>query len=207
MQTEDGHSLQVPADIVPFITLINRSSAITSPPTSNPPILLAKVRAATLSKVMEWCQLHKDDETVLATIRSTPRAGEPAGKKLRVRLEGAERNEDDETGDEGEESEDEEEENANVEDAYASEALERDLSILPIDKKFLESLDIPALIDLTSAANYLSMDPLLDTCCKAVAKEMSGLSVEELRIKFNIQNDFTPEEEAKLKAEFGWADE
>jgi hypothetical protein len=172
--------------------------------------VLAKVRAATFSKVLEWCSLHKDDETVLATIKNTPKPTN--GKRLRVKLDTTQANpDDDETEDEaggapGQED-DEEDEQIDTDDAYSAEALERDMSIAPIDKKFIGSLEISALIDLTSAANYLSMDPLLDTCCKAIAKEMSGLSVEELRVKFNIQNDFTPEEETKLKAEFGWADE
>jgi S-phase kinase-associated protein 1 len=33
---------------------------------------------------------------------------------------------------------------------------------------------------------------------------MKGLSVEELRSKFNIKNDFTPEEEERVRKETGW---
>lgn len=208
VQTEDGHTLQVPADLLPFITLVSRSAAVSSTGTASP-IVLAKVRAATFSKVLEWCSLHRDDETVLATIKNTPKP--MSGKRIKVKLDTIQANpDDDDTGDEGGagvQDEEEEDDQIDIDDAYSAEALERDMNIAPIDKKFIASLEIPALIDLTSAANYLSMDPLLDTCCKAIAKEMSGLSVEELRIKFNIQNDFTPEEETKLKAEFGWADE
>lgn len=79
--------------------------------------------------------------------------------------------------------------------------------ITPADRKFTQSLDLPSLIELTSAANYLAMEPLLDLCCKTIAGHMTGLSTEELRAKFGIVNDFTPEEEARMKAEFGWADE
>jgi S-phase kinase-associated protein 1 len=60
---------------------------------------------------------------------------------------------------------------------------------------------------MTSAANFLAMEPLLDLCCKTIAGHMTGLSTEELRAKFGIVNDFTPEEEARMRAEFGWADE
>lgn len=36
---------------------------------------------------------------------------------------------------------------------------------------------------------------------------MIGPSVEELRAKFNIKNDFTPEEEERIRRETSWIDE
>jgi S-phase kinase-associated protein 1 len=48
---------------------------------------------------------------------------------------------------------------------------------------------------------------LLDSCCKAIANHMKGLSVEDLRAKFNIKNDFTPEEEERVRRETSWIDE
>ena len=46
---------------------------------------------------------------------------------------------------------------------------------------------------------------LLDLCCRGVAGHMRGLSVEELRKKFNIVNDFALEEEEGVRRENLWA--
>lgn len=78
--------------------------------------------------------------------------------------------------------------------------------ISPRDRQFLATIDLPTLIEVTKAANYLHIPDLLDLCCMAVANQMRGLSVEELRSKFNICNDFTPEEEERVQKETLWLD-
>jgi len=40
-----------------------------------------------------------------------------------------------------------------------------------------------------------------------VASLIRGKSVEEIRKMFNIQNDFTPEEEERIRKENQWAEE
>jgi hypothetical protein len=55
------------------------------------------------------------------------------------------------------------------------------------------------------AANYLDIKGLLDLTCQTVADMMKGKSVEEIRKIFNITNDFTPEEEEKVRKENQWA--
>ena len=61
------------------------------------------------------------------------------------------------------------------------------------------------LFDLIMAANYLDAKPLLDALCKEVANIIKVMSVEEVRSYFNIENDFTREEEDKIRAENAWA--
>lgn len=80
-------------------------------------------------------------------------------------------------------------------------------NVSPWDQRFMEALDLPALIETTKAVNYLNIPPLLDLCCRTIARQMTGLKTEELRKKFNLQNDLSPEEEAKLAAEFAWIEE
>ncbi len=63
------------------------------------------------------------------------------------------------------------------------------------------------LNDVLMAANYLDIKTLFDCCCQKVADLVKEKSVEELREIFGIVNDFTPEEEAKIKEETAWADE
>ncbi|KAK9163612.1 hypothetical protein Syun_004514 [Stephania yunnanensis] len=73
------------------------------------------------------------------------------------------------------------------------------------DVNFLSKLDNKTLFDLILAANYLDIKGLLDLTCQAVADLMKEMSVEEVRKLFNIENDFTPEEEEALRKENQWA--
>lgn len=203
--TEDGHTVQVPSDLLPYITLIKQTVELGRLQSSNKPIPLPKIRASTFGKILEWAALHKDDPTITAASIMTAPA-KPAEDKIELKLN-IKKTADDEEDDEMEDADNSMNDIETGPDRFAVEELDWDPLICPADRKFLEGIPIPNLIDLTAAANYLAMEPLLDVCCKSIANQMSGLSVEELRVKFNIPNDFTPEEESKLKAEFGWADE
>jgi S-phase kinase-associated protein 1 len=68
-------------------------------------------------------------------------------------------------------------------------------------------VDDATLFDLILAANYMDIKPLLDLTCKTVANEIRGKSPEQIRVRFNIKNDFTPEEEEEVKRENAWCEE
>jgi S-phase kinase-associated protein 1 len=72
------------------------------------------------------------------------------------------------------------------------------------DAEFIQ-VDQRTLFDLILAANYLNIKGLLDMACKTVANMIEGKTVEELRALFHIVNDFTPEEEEKIRRENMWA--
>jgi len=78
--------------------------------------------------------------------------------------------------------------------------------ISPWDKNFC-SVDQATLFELILAANYLDIKPLLDLTCKTVANMIKGKTPEEIRKTFNIKNDFTPEEEEKVRKENEWCEE
>lgn len=59
----------------------------------------------------------------------------------------------------------------------------------------------------SKAANFLEIKDLLDLTCKTVANMIKGKSPEEIRVTFNIKNDFTPEEEEQVRKENEWCDE
>ena len=78
--------------------------------------------------------------------------------------------------------------------------------INPWDKEFC-NVDQATLFELILAANYLDIKPLLDLTCKTVANMIKGKTPEEIRKTFNIKNDFTPEEEEKVRKENEWCEE
>lgn len=45
----------------------------------------------------------------------------------------------------------------------------------------------------------------MDLTCETIAALMKGMSVEDIRKTFNIEDDFTPEEEEAIRKENAWA--
>ncbi|KAG6507490.1 hypothetical protein ZIOFF_032838 [Zingiber officinale] len=72
------------------------------------------------------------------------------------------------------------------------------------DDKFVK-VDQSTLFELMLAANYMDIKGLLDLLCQSVADMIIGKTPEEIRKMFNIKNDFTPEEEEKVRRENQWA--
>ena len=57
------------------------------------------------------------------------------------------------------------------------------------------------------AANFLDIHPLLELGCAQVAQVIKPMSIPQIREYFDIQNDFSPEEEAQIVDENIWAEE
>jgi len=68
------------------------------------------------------------------------------------------------------------------------------------DRKFLE-MPQQTLYNVILAALYLDMNPLIELTCLHIAQMIKGKSTEEIRELLNIKNDFTPEEEEKIRQE------
>lgn len=74
------------------------------------------------------------------------------------------------------------------------------------DHKFISDLpNNSTLFAVIIAANYLGMEDLLDLGCTAVADKMRGKTPDEIRVALDIENDYTPEEEAEVRRENAWA--
>ena len=74
------------------------------------------------------------------------------------------------------------------------------------DQKSMQ-VDQKMLFEIIPAANYTDIKALLDVGCKTVANMIKGKSPDEIRKTFNIQNDFTPEEEEQIRRENEWAED
>lgn len=66
--------------------------------------------------------------------------------------------------------------------------------------------DFHTLFNMILAVNFLDMKELLVVLCKEVATRIEGMTTQEIRILFNITNDFTPEEEEKIIKENDWVE-
>ncbi|MCD7456608.1 hypothetical protein HAX54_032327 [Datura stramonium] len=78
--------------------------------------------------------------------------------------------------------------------------------IKEFDKEFVK-LSYKDLFELVSAANYLHISGLIDLLCQSIADRIKDKSVTAIRKILNITSDYTPEEEAKVRAEHEWAHE
>ncbi|KAL3849275.1 hypothetical protein ACJIZ3_011158 [Penstemon smallii] len=71
--------------------------------------------------------------------------------------------------------------------------------------EFIAGKEWNDLGNLVLAANYLDIKDLLDIICEKMADTMKDKSVMWVRKNFQIQNDFSPEEEEKVREEYAWA--
>ena len=72
------------------------------------------------------------------------------------------------------------------------------------DAEFVK-LEHSALFELILAANYMNIPCLMNLTCFTVANKIKGKTPEQIRATFNIENDFSPEEEEEVRKENQWA--
>ena len=66
------------------------------------------------------------------------------------------------------------------------------------------NVDLDLVFEIILAANYMDIKSLLELASSKVASIIKGKTPEEIRKTFNIQNDFTPEEEQQIREENQW---
>ena len=71
------------------------------------------------------------------------------------------------------------------------------------DYEFI-NVDLDLIFEIILAANYMDITPLLELASSKIASIIKGKTPEEIRKTFNIQNDFTPEEEQQIRDENQW---
>ena len=74
------------------------------------------------------------------------------------------------------------------------------------NQRFVD-VDQGTLFHLILAANALDIPSLSDLTCKTVADMIKSKTPEEIRAHFNIQSEFTPEEEEEVRRENAWCED
>lgn len=191
--TEDGQRVSVDRAIAammgivqPLLAMPHASAELSLP--------LPVVKSPVLSKVVEFLGQHRND------VPKQENAAVPPAFQETMHVSDAES---DEQMFAGSDVSDEDSITSNEEALFADYVA----ATTPWDQRFLDSMDLATLVEVTKAANYLNIPLLLDVCCRTIARQMTGLKAHELREKFNLPNDFTAEEEARMAAEFAWVDE
>lgn len=73
------------------------------------------------------------------------------------------------------------------------------------EEEFLKVENYNVLFEYILAANYLNIRSLTDLIAQKIADRIEHYSPERVRKLFGIKNDYTPEEEEKVKNENLWA--
>nr|ARF07831.1 SLF-interacting SKP1-like protein 2 [Solanum peruvianum] len=79
--------------------------------------------------------------------------------------------------------------------------------IKEFDKEFLKDKRYNDMFDLIVAANYLHIVDLMNLICQTIADRIKHKSVIAIRQIFGITNDYTSEEEEKIREDHKWAHE
>ena len=82
-----------------------------------------------------------------------------------------------------------------------------DNQIPPADVEFILAVEYDLLFEIVLATNYMDYQPLLNLCIARLASDVKSRSVEDLKRQFTIIKEFSPEEEARVRAENAWVEE
>ncbi|CAG8958355.1 hypothetical protein HYFRA_00011032 [Hymenoscyphus fraxineus] len=74
------------------------------------------------------------------------------------------------------------------------------------DQEFFNNED-DVTFDIILAANFLEIKGLLHLGVKLVANQIRGLNAQQIREKFGLEDDLTPEEKDRIRRENAWADD
>ncbi|KAJ2003040.1 hypothetical protein H4R26_003287 [Coemansia thaxteri] len=78
--------------------------------------------------------------------------------------------------------------------------LQDDSLIEAWDRRFMDMTD-EKMLKLIAAADYLNIEPLVDLGCLVVSNIIRSLSVEEIRERYNVVDDFTDAQREQIKKE------
>ena len=71
------------------------------------------------------------------------------------------------------------------------------------DYKYID-IELEMIFEILLGANYMDIKSLLDLSSSKIASIIKGKNTEDIRKSFNLNNDFTPEEEQQILEENKW---
>ena len=80
-----------------------------------------------------------------------------------------------------------------------------DLFYLNLSKDACTICDDDLCCSALQVANLMAIEDLIDLGCTAVADKIRGKTPDEIRVALDIENDYTPEQEAEVRRENAWA--
>jgi S-phase kinase-associated protein 1 len=77
-----------------------------------------------------------------------------------------------------------------------------------VDNWIVEFMKIPTneILELAYIANFLNITSILNICCSKLASICKEKSTNEIRKIFNIESDFSKEEEEEIEKQYRWMD-
>jgi S-phase kinase-associated protein 1 len=146
-------------------------------------IPLPNVDGPTLEKILTWCKHHYEAKKAASAppVEAEVEVDEGASAEKKIRT-----NEGDAVPVEKKDDEEKKEDT--------------------FDATFLAAFDQMAIFSIINASNYMDIPELMISACKSIAAQIRGKKPEEIRKIFNITNDFTPEEEERVRNENIWVD-
>ena len=88
-----------------------------------------------------------------------------------------------------------------IEQPLPSNDLSQDVEAWNNNTYITDQVDQALLFDIVLAANYLDIKPLLKLGSAKIGSLIKSKSIEKIRQFFQMDNDFTPEEEANIREE------
>ncbi|KAJ2392357.1 hypothetical protein GGI23_005235 [Coemansia sp. RSA 2559] len=68
------------------------------------------------------------------------------------------------------------------------------------DRRFMD-VDDALMLEILSTADYLSIEPLVELGCTVVARIIRSMSVDEIRQRYGIEDDFTEDQRSQIQKE------
>ncbi|KAH0711506.1 hypothetical protein KY289_007465 [Solanum tuberosum] len=90
---------------------------------------------------------------------------------------------------------------------HAEKTNSNEKEIKEFDKKFLKDKSYQNMFELLAVANYLHISDLMNLLYQTIADKIKNKSVNAVRQIFGIVNNYTPEEEERVREEHKWAHE
>lgn len=176
LQSSDGTLFVVEANVATQSALIK--DMLNDLGGDDMPIPLANVDAATLTKVLSFCEHHKDDHQEDKATSSTSTS---TGSQSTPPVQAAPGNE--------------------PISPIKAQTMDN------WDTEFFEGMSKAEVLTIILAANYLDIVLLLDQGCQIIANSIKGKKIDEIRAELGIANDFTPDEEEAIRRENEWCAE